>query len=167
MTIIATTVTTDDGLPVALRGILDSVSEAANLPADLGAPNQGESLSDLHQRLLVTRSAMTRVGELAGELTLLSGRVKRILIDRKGDLDDQEAEVVSARRALTEDYSSAKERNARIAAKTLNGRRRVRQAEKLLADVEAALFYTRDRHRELDRAVRDIDTRLRILAMDG
>ena len=156
-----------DELSVAVKTYLDEVAVAANMPADLGAPHQGESLADLEERLLVTRAAMTRVSALAGDLTLLSGRVKHALIDRRGDLEDAEAETVSTRRpVLTEDYSSAKEKNARLAAGTLDQRRRVRQAEKLLADVDAALTYTRDRHRELDRAVRDIDTRLRILSFE-
>jgi hypothetical protein len=35
-----------------------------------------------------------------------------------------------------------------------------------VAEVDAALVYTRDRHRELDRAVRDIDTRMRLMSYE-
>lgn len=154
-------------LPVAIQTILDGVSEVANLVEDLGPPHLGESLTDLHTRLLVTRAAMSRVSELAGDLTLLSGRVRRALIDRRGELEDAEATVVSTRRPVViEDFSSAKEKNARIAAGTIESRVKVRHTEKVLADVEAAGYYVRDRHRELDRAVRDIDTRLRILGFE-
>jgi hypothetical protein len=152
---------------VSITSLLEGVSEAANLPAALGPPNRAETPTDLHERLLVTRAAMTRVSELAGELTLLTGKVKAALVEARGSLEDAEGEIVTARRpAFTTEYNSAREKDARLGAGTLDHRRKVRQAEKLLAEVEAALYYSRDRHRELDRAVRDIDTRLRIITIE-
>jgi hypothetical protein len=153
-------------LPNHIKRIIDDISDAAHTGLD--APSTAETPADLHERLLVTRAGMTRVSELLGELTLLTGRIRAALVDRKGALEDEESTVVTPRghRVLTEDYSSAKERNARLAGATLEARRRVRQVEKVLADADAALTYGRDRHRELDRAVRDIDTRLRILSFE-
>jgi hypothetical protein len=151
---------------------LDGVVEACEPVADLTPPTTAETPADLHQRLLVTRAAMTRVSELAGEMTLLNGRVRATTIERKGAVDDAEAKVMttptSHRRVLvTEDYSSGKERNARLGAATVMERTALRRVERLAAEVEAALSYTRDRHRELDRAVRDIDTRMRLLTFEG
>lgn len=152
-----------------IRGLLDSLQEAANAPMeDLGPPHAGESLSDLHQRLLGTRAAMSRVSELVGSLTLLQGRLRASLVDRRGLLEDAEADTVTTQRrpVLTEDFSSAKEKNARLGAATLEQRRAVRAAERAAADLDAALSYARDRHRELDRAVRDVDLRVRIQSLD-
>ena len=41
----------DEELPASIRKALDDLSEAANMPTVLGPPHQGESLSDLHERL--------------------------------------------------------------------------------------------------------------------
>jgi hypothetical protein len=153
-----------------LNAWLEGVSEAFSLVSDFGPPTLAETPADLHARLLVTRSAMSRVSELAGEMTLLSARVKVALIERRGALDDAEAKSMSdvrpKRVALTEDFASAKERNARLMAGTTLDRASVRRVERLVAEVDAALVYTRDRHRELDRAVRDIDTRMRLMSYE-
>lgn len=149
-----------------LVGIVERSSEAMALVHDLGDPHVDESFSDLHTRLLVTRSAMTRLAALLGELIQIRFRVEQVLIDRRGELEEAEAVVVGQQRHVVEDFSSAKEKNARLAAGTLESRRRVRVIEKLLKDVDAAVEYIRTRHRELDRAVRDIDTRLRIISFE-
>lgn len=155
-------------LPSTVSRYLDEVVDASAGLADLGAPSTAETPADLHERLLVTRAAMTRVSEITGSLTLLSGRVKAALVEARGELDDEESSIVTRRPkvSFTEDYSSAKEKNARIGAATLETRRKVRQTEKVAVDLDAALAYARDRHRELDRAVRDIDTRLRLLSFE-
>lgn len=154
-------------LPDLIQGYLDRASETANLPSDLGPPHVGESLTDLHQRLLLTRSAMTSLADLIGELTLFQGRVEATLIERRGVLEEAEATALAGRKRLVEDFSSAKEKNARLGAETLSEARGVRQVEKLLAQVKAASIYCRDRHRELDRAVRDVETRVRILSLES
>lgn len=151
-----------------VSALLDAISDAYALTATLEAPSTGETLTDLHERLLLSRAAMTRVADLTGELTLLSGKVKRLLIEAKGDLEDAEAALVTRTgRRQIEDFSSAKERNARMAAGTLETLRKIRKAEMAQSEVDSALFYARDRHRELDRAVRDIDTRLRIITIES
>jgi hypothetical protein len=147
--------------------LLDAISDAFALTSTLDPPSTSETLTDLHQRLLICRAAMTRVADLTGELTLLSGKVKRLLIEAKGELEDEEAALVGRKPRHTEDFSSAKERNARMAAGTLETLRKIRKAEGAQSEVDSALFYARDRHRELDRAVRDIDTRLRIISIES
>jgi hypothetical protein len=154
-------------LPDLLQGYLDRASETAALPGELGPPNTSETMHDLHNRLLLTRSAMTSLSSLIGELTLFQGRVEATLIERKGALEDAEAEAVSTRKkSPLEDYSSAREKNALLGAATLTQTRSVRRVGKLLAQVRAAAIYCRGRHQELDRAVRDVDVRVRIVGYE-
>lgn len=154
-------------VPKGLIKLLEEVSSAFEAVHDLGVPHQGESLSDLHQRLLTTRATMSRVSELVAQIIRLRGRVDQALIERKGELEDAEAAILTkATKNLAEDFSSAKERNAKLGAQTLEERRNVRFAERVLADVKSAQEYSTNRLWELDRSVRDIDTRLKILAYD-
>lgn len=156
-----------DALPELLSKHLERASETANLPAELGPPHDSETPADLHQRLLTTRAAMTSLSGLIGELTLFQGRVEATLIEKRGILDEAEAGVVASRKASPwEDYSSAKEKNAKLGAQTLEEARAVRKVEKLLAQVKSVVIYARDRHRELDRAVRDVEVRFRILTWE-
>lgn len=154
-------------VPASLALYLERASETANLPAELGPPHVGESMLDLHNRLLVTRASMTSLSGLIGELTIFQGKVEASLIERRGLLEEAEAEVLSSRKkSLMEDFSSAKEKNAKLGAETLEQLRAVRNAEKLLAQVKSVVIYCRDRHREIDRAVRDIDTRIKIVQFE-
>ena len=157
--------TRDDQVLALIQRNVSEVSETYGLVNDLGAPNLAETPHDLHNRLLITRSAMTRVSELVGDLVRIRGRMQGVLIDRKGELETANSVAVAAssKRVLLEDYSSAQEKNSRLAAATLDERSRLRQVEKRMADLDAALEYGRTKHRELDRAVRDVELRVRIL----
>jgi hypothetical protein len=131
---------------------------------DLPEPHLGESLTDLHNRLLVVRSHQTTVAALVGDLVRLRAGVRKKRLDLQGALETAEAEAVTARRPkLTEDYSSAMEKNSTLKAATLNERFDLRSVEKLIEDVEAALAYARSVHAELGSQVQDVNTRLRIL----
>jgi hypothetical protein len=147
---------------------VDDIAESFNQLDKLGPPHETESLKDLHRRLLTTRAAMTRVSELTSRLIRYRGRLVRASIISKGELESAETKVISdePKKALIEDYSSAKERNAKLAAKTIEERRRVRIVDQWVVDVDSALDYAKNRSWELDRAVRDIDTRLKILAYE-
>lgn len=163
--------TTEHRQAAQIEAWLDEVTLAFFAVSNMDAPNTGETPGDLHQRLLITRAAMTRVGELAGQMTLLGGRVKSAMIERRGAQQDAEAKIMSEpkggrRVTFTEDFASGQERNARLAAGTVAERSALRRVERLSAELDAALTYTRDRHRELDRAVRDVETRLRLLTFE-
>ena len=152
----------------SLEATLEGVSEAFKLITDLGVPNLGESLTDIHTRLLVTRSVMSNVSDTASKLVRLRASVRQEQIDREGALEDKEAAVLSEpeKPSFVEDYSSAKERNAKLGAKTLEERILVREAKKVYIDVDSAYEYVRNRLWELDRSVRDIDTRLRVISYE-
>lgn len=159
------TQTQEDQVLAVIQRNVSEVSRAAELVNDLDPPNLGETHQDLHNRLLITRSAMSRISELIAELVRIRGRLQGILVDRKGELETANATAVTtgSKRFPLEDYSSAQEKNSRLAAATMEERTKVRQIEKRLADLEAALEYGRIKHRELDRAVRDVEIRVRLL----
>ena len=133
----------------------------------LPEPNLGENLSDLHNRLLVTRAHQTTVTAHIGNLIRLRAGVRKKRMDLQGALEGAEAAAVTEKRWTTEDYSSAKEKNALLASKTLQERIDLRAIEKLNEDVEAALAYARTIHTELGAQVQDVNSRLRILTLEA
>lgn len=152
----------------AISREITGISEAFSLVSELGPPNTGESLSDVHTRLLVTRSVMSNVSESVARLIRVRGMVRQEQIEREGVLDDAESAALSepTKPSFVEDYSSAKERNAKLGAKTLQERISVREAKTVAVDIDSAFEYARNRLWELDRAVRDVDTRLRIVTYE-
>lgn len=151
-----------------ISSMIEGVSEAFTLISELGPPNAGESLTDIHTRLLVTRSVMTNVSETLSKLTRVRGMVRQEQIERKGEWEDAVAKVAiePEKPSFVENYDSAMTANAKLNAKTLSERISMRQADVVFADVDSAFEYVRNRLWELDRAVRDIDTRLRIVSFE-
>lgn len=133
------------------------------LLGDLGQPSMDETLPDLHRRLLVTRSAQSRVSELVAQLVRLQGRVKNRLLDAEGALETATANVVEKPTFGHANFASGEERRAKLAFQTIEERREVRQIEKVLTDIGAALEYSNNRFWELNRGVLDIDVRLKLI----
>src|SRR5215207_6741961 len=70
----------------------------------LPEPNLGENLSDLHNRLLVTRAHQTTVTAHIGNLFRLRAGVRKKRMDLQGALEGAEAAAVTEKRWTTEDY---------------------------------------------------------------
>ena len=147
----------------AVDRTVTQIQEAMRLLSDLPQPNLDETLADLHQRLLVTRSAQSRTSELVSQLVRLRGRIKNALLDAQGELETATANVVEKPTFGHANFASGEERRAKLAFQTMEERRAVRQTEKLLTDVEAALEYGNNRFWELNRGVRDIEVRLQLI----
>lgn len=139
------------------------IHDAMALLSGLPQPNLDETLEDLHQRLLVTRSAQSRIAELVGYLIRLHRGVRNLLLDAEGDLEDASAAVVQRPSFGHQNFAAADERKAMLAAHTLEQRHAVRQMEKLRNDADAALEYGNNRFWELNRAVHDIEVRMRLI----
>lgn len=156
-------------ISTAATTLLQKLSEAQEPLQKLGPPHLHESPPDLHNRLLVSRACMSRVSESVAQLVRLRGLSTILVITCEGDLQEAEAKAVESRPRISlsgEDFASAKERNARLATSTVQELWCLRQARIAQADADSALEYGRNRLWELDRAVRDIDTRLRILVYE-
>ena len=142
---------------------LGDIHDAMQLLTELPQPDLGETLEDLHRRLLVTRAAQSRVSELVGFLVRLHRGVRNLLLDAQGELETASAAVVQRPTFGHQNFASADERKANLAAYTLTERRKVRQMEKLLNDADAALEYGNNRFWELNRGVRDIELRMSLI----
>lgn len=153
----------------ALVKVVNQVSENSSLSDLFDPPNIAENLTDLHQRLLATRARQQRISELVGTLIRIQGNVRKLVLDRKADLDTAEAKVIVVPKAMfqAEDYSSAKERNAKLIAKTLEERIALTAAEKLKVDVDSSLAYAQNVYRELGNQAFDVNTRIKVLGMEG
>lgn len=149
-----------------LDQILNDIRDAVELITELPEPHLDESLTDLHRRLLITRSAMTRISALLAKFVRARGIARKMLIDARGELETANAGVVQRPTFGHANFASGDERRANLAFATIEERRAVRQAEKLVEDIEAALEYGRTHHRELDRSVRDVETRMRIMTWE-
>ena len=145
------------------------ISETSDLGDALKAPSVSESLLDLHNRLLTVRSRQQRVSELVGTLIRLQGNVRKLVLDRKLELETAEAKVSKKEswKPIVEDFRSAKERNAELSAKTLDERVALTAAEKLQVDVDVALAYAQGVYRELGNQAFDVSTRIKVLGMEG
>ena len=148
--------------------VVQEVSEVSNVSDELRLPSIGENLYDLHVRLLAVRARQQRASELVGTLIRIQANVRKLVLDRKSELDAAEAKaVIPSKQAFVEDFSSAQERNARLRSKTLNERVSLTAAEKLQVDVDAALAYAQQVYRQLGNQSYDVNTRIKVLGMEG
>jgi hypothetical protein len=138
-----------------------------NLDEAIGQPHEAETPAEMHVRLIRTRATMTSVAAVLGSLVQLRTGAKVALDAAAGDLEDAEVATVGSQIKMTEDYSSAKEKNARLGAATIEQRLAQRRAQKNLTMVTGVYDYAMVYHRELDRAVRDVETRIRIITLEG
>jgi hypothetical protein len=150
-----------------LTALLADVQESYDLGDVLSPPSQGESLSDLHNRLIQVRSRQTRISDIVGDLVRLQSTLRKSVIDKEGELEEAQSGVVVEKKWAVEEFRSAAEKNARLAGKTVEQKIAVRAAKKLLLDVDSSLEYARVKHRELGSQVNDVNTRLRIINLDG
>lgn len=157
-----------EGVNKALTKILEDASALSNLSEVLPPASVGESLLDLHNRLLTVRSRQQSVSEVLTNLLKTQAGVRKLVLECKSILDSAEANAVGTTKpAFVEDFSSAKERNAKLMAKTLEERMSLRSAEKLQIDTDAALAYVQQVYRDLGNQAQDVQTRIRILGMEG
>lgn len=149
--------------------VVQQVSDNLFLSDILPVANVSENLSDLHNRLLIVRARQQRVSELVGILIRTQASVRKLVLDRKSELASAEAKVSTPDRTVfqAEDYSSARERNAKLTAKTLDERVALTAAEKLMVDADAALAYAQNAYRELGNQAFDVSTRIKVFGMEG
>lgn len=154
------------GALAAISGSVSDVHKAMELLNELGQPNLSETLPDLHNRLLVTRAAQSRVSEVVAFLIRLHRGIRNSLLDAQGELETASANVVQQPTFNHQNFASGEERKANLAFRTMEERRAVRQAEKALNSADAALEYGNNRFWELNRAVRDVEIRLQLITKE-
>lgn len=151
----------------ALVQVVQQISDTADLTQVLKPTSVGENLKDLHERLLTVRARQQRLSELVGTLIRIQGRMRKEVLQRELDLSVAEAHAAHSKQMIMEDYSSAKERTARMMAKTLDEHVALNAAKQLQANADAALAYAQNAHRELGNQAYDVRTRVKVLEMEG
>jgi plasmid stabilization system protein ParE len=140
-------------------------NEAAELRASPGPSDINETLPDLHARLVRSRQAQDRIEEILGLIIRLRGVTRKRARACKDELEDKLGRVI--RGTKTAEYSTAREREAAYEVGAFEEKRAWRAAEKMLANVEMAYEFVQLKHRGIDTARRDIETRVRIVSLDG
>lgn len=156
------------GVGSILVKVVEQVAENADLKPYLKATSVSESLKDLHERLLFVRGRQERISELVGTLIRIQANVRKVVLDRRSELTSAEANAAGlTKQPWVEDYSSGRERNAKLTAKTLDEHVALTAANKLQVDADAALAYAQNVYRELGNQAYDVSTRIKILGMEG
>lgn len=141
-----------------------AMRECTDLRNSLGDDSIDEGPAQLHEKLLKARKALDRTEYHVAHLGKLHARVSIVVDQRRGFVEDGEAEAME-KLGKADDFSTAREKNARLTLATLDLHRSLRRAERLKAECLLALDYCRTLHRGLDSTRRDLDTRIRLLTM--
>lgn len=148
--------------------IVKTLHEVSSVSEELKAPHISESLLDLHNRLLIVRARQGQVSEVVGNLIMIQSKARKLVLDRRSDLVSAEAKATAlTKQPFVEDFSSGKERNAKLMAKTLDESIALTAAEKLQVDADATLSYAQNIYRELGNQAYDVNTRIKVLGMEG
>jgi hypothetical protein len=150
-------------LPEALKHAILTVSD---LRAQVGVGELDGSPADLHKQLVKNRQAMDRTETFMAQLARLHTRAQIAEQDLAAELEDAEAQAVKKAGAV-EEYSTAKERNARLNLHTIDQKIALRKATRQRAEISEALEYVRTLYRGMEGSRRDVETRLRMITLEG
>jgi hypothetical protein len=150
-------------LPEALKHAILTVSD---LRAEVGIGELDGSPADLHKQLVKNRQAMDRAETFVAFLARAHSRAQIAEQDLAGELEDAEANALK-KAGAAEEYSTAKERNARLNVLTIDQRIALRKASRQRAEISEALEYVRTLYRGMEASRRDVETRLRMITLEG
>lgn len=148
-------------IPPALN---HAVTSMRDLREEVGIGDQDDPVS-LHDQLKKNRKAMDRAETFVAELGRLHSKAAIAEEDYKGYLEDAEATALQ-KAGPAEEYSSGKERNARLAVMVMDERIALRKAARQRAEIQEALDYARTLFRGMDASRRDVETRLRMITLE-
>ena len=146
------------------EGLDYAIREVADLRSQCGI---GEgSPAELHKQLVKNRQAMDRAETFVAQLARLHSRAQIAEQDLAGELEDAEAKALKQAGAA-EEFSTAKERNARLNVLTIDHRIALRKATRQRAEISEVLEYARTLYRGMEASRRDVETRLRMITLEG
>jgi hypothetical protein len=137
--------------------------EAKELRESPGVSDVSEDVADLHDRLVSARQAQDRLEAILSEVGRLRSRARIAVSERQDEYDDQWRTVMEKTRIG--EYDSAKEKNARYDAGSIQQLVNLRRAKRAAADVDEVYEYINLKYRGLDAARREIDSRVRMLTV--
>lgn len=151
-----------DDMDSSLKAWRDEARQLREIADDI---DLSDSVQDLHEQLVNFRRAQNRTEAILADAGLVRSRVRKLTDDLLAAYEDKFAENVLNDR--TGEYQSAKAQDARYKAGALTELRNLRRAKQMLADVEEVFEFVNIKHRGLDSARRDIDSRIRIISLES
>lgn len=139
--------------------------EVDDLRAAPGEVVEDETIQTLHARLIESRRSQDRLEAIVADLGLVKSRCKTALAEAQAAYDDAWREKMLSTRIG--EYTSAQERNATYAAAALKELMVLRKTQKMLTEVEEMYDYALFKYRGLDSSRRDVETRMRLLNIEG
>jgi hypothetical protein len=139
--------------------LAELVAEVAALRASVTTPDSDSAISDLYEAMVAAGQAQERVEAILAEVGRARSRARIVVSERQDEYDDQWRNTMINTRIG--EYDSAKEKNARYDAGSIQQLVNLRRAKRMLADVEEAFDYVNIKFRGLSTAARDIDSRMR------
>lgn len=149
-------------IPEALEHAVRSMSDLRN-GVGIGTSTAGPA--DIHIQLLQNRACLDRAETFVAQLGRLHARACIAEEDLKGALEDAEANAIQEA-GPAEEFSTAKERNARLLVRTFDERIVLRKLSRQRAEIWEALDYARTLFRGMDAVRRDTETRLRLITLE-
>lgn len=147
-------------IPEALE---HAVRTLADIRSEVGIGESDDPVS-LHEQLVKNRAAMDRAETFVAQLGRVHSRAQIAQQDLEGELEDAEAKALQDA-GQAEEYSTAKERNARLAVRTIDQRIALRKVSRQRAEISEALEFARTLYRGMEASRRDVETRLRMITL--
>ena len=130
----------------------------------LPEPTIADTPEVMHSRLLSVRALMSSLSGLVADLVILQAAAKNKMSMTKESLDIAESDALQKKHINSTDFLSGQERRANLRAQNLDLEAAYRKSQRQYEDIAATLEYVRVYHREFDRAVRDVELRIRLLS---
>lgn len=121
---------------------------------------------EIHERLLKARHAQDQTEEIVAALGRLYSQAQRTVATYKAEYVDAEAQA-HQKLPPAEEYSTKKERDARLSLATLDEQIVLRRAEQVVAEIKEAVDYCTLLHRGIDSTRRDYELRTRLISLQG
>lgn len=143
-------------LDPALKAYRTEATELRDAPGEV---THGESLQQLHDRLVNTRRSLDRLEGIIADVGLVKSKCKQMVDDLQETYD--QAWIAVMQRTRIGEYTSAKERDATYTAGALEERVRLRRGQRILDDINSIHEFCLTKFRGLTASQRDTETRLR------
>lgn len=140
--------------------LLTIIEKALALRFDKGLqPKAEDGPAELHERLIHVRANLDRLEHMLVQTVTAKSHQSGVV--RQARETQEDAWAASAQSTRTPEYTSAKERDARITLGTFETKVVLRRAEAMLAEAEFTVDQLRTLYRGLDGLRRDMETLLR------
>ena len=137
------------------------IEEAQSIREQVPAPQTDIDPAEFLRLAALHRQAVDRLEALLGRAMLIRWQMANRRATAHAALEDAEVGLT----VQFEEFTSARERDLKIKALTLDARQAVRTAERGFADAIETEKFLRLLHQGADNSRRDLDTRLRAISL--